>query len=69
MGIRQDVYCQIRLRASGALRHHSATFVLPTIGSQSVSHTARCELVLIIGNAAGLQNEIRYLNATAVMGI
>ena len=47
----------------------SATFVLSTIGSQSVSGRARGALVLIIGDAAGLQNEIRYLNATAVMDI
>jgi hypothetical protein len=55
--------------AQKVVGHNSATFVLSTIGSQSVSGTARGALVLIIGDAAGLQNEIRYLNATAVMDI
>ena len=58
-----------RLSGSSSWCHGSATFVLSTIGNQSVSGTARGALVLIIGNAAGLQNEIRYLNATAVMEI
>ena len=38
-------------------------------GSQSVSGTGHGALVLIIRDAAGLQNEIHYLNATAVMDI